>query len=243
MKKYIGGYFLIKPRKANCGSLKGKTISTCSSCINDSLYDSWAISWTEPIDHQIETLRTELEISEEKQKEIQKWVDQRFEEERVGWLEVFQDLETVTEYSNSFFSHIDEKEIMKVIFPENEANAFLEEFKPRNEKEGVAGIYQNLIMQTENTSDNSEDEFLGYDLIGVEYGGAGFHTFHCHDLTNDLTDKFGLKVNEKGLIESVVNEKELVDYMNDEENGFEPVPWFLVEIFKIKKAPNTVYRK
>ena len=240
MKKYIGGYFLIKPREANYGSLNGKIISTCSSCINDTLYDSWAISWTEPIDHQIETLRTELEISEERQNEIQKWADQRFEEERIGWLEVFQDLETITEYSNSFFSHIEEKEIMKIVFQEDEADAFLKEFKPTHEKEGVAGMYQNLILKTENVIDKSNEEFLGYDLIGVEYGGAGFHTFHCHDLANDLTDKFGLAINEKGLIESVVNEKGLVDYMNDEENGFEPVPWFLVEVFKMKKAPNNV---
>lgn len=240
MKKYIGGYFLIKPRKATYGSFNGKTISTCSSCINDTLYDSWAISWTEPIDHQIETLRTELEISEEKQKEIQKWADHKFEEELIGWLEVFQDLITVTEYLNLFFSHIEKKEIMKVVFSENEANAFLEEFKPTHEKEGVAGMYQNLMMKTENVIDEGNEDFLGYDLIGVEYGGAGFHTFHCHDLANDLTDKFGLAINEKGLIEFVENETELVDYMNDEENGFEPVPWFLVEVYKIKNGPYNV---
>ena len=119
MKYYFGGYYLIKPRKADFGSIKGKEFLTCSSCINDSLLDSWTLSWTTPIEEQIKELRNELNIDEPKQAEIQKWADEKFENNEIGWLEVFADLKTVEEYSQKFFKHIKNKVILKILFPEN----------------------------------------------------------------------------------------------------------------------------
>ncbi len=236
MKYYFGGYYLIKPRKIEFGSKKGKEYLTCSSCINDSLYDSWTLSWTTPIEEQIKELRNELQIDEQKQEEIQKWADEKFENGKMGWLEVFSDLETLREYSHKFFRHIKNKVILKILFPENEMEDYLREFKPKKDKEGKSGIYENLTKRMEYTNSNDNEVFIGYDLIGAETGGAGFHTFHCHDLTNDLKREFGIELNEYGLIEKIRNQKEIVDYMNDEENGFEPVPWFLIKVMKVKNA-------
>ena len=216
MKKYIGGYYLIKPREMDFGSLKDQQVLTCSSCINDPLFDSWTISWAEPIEHQVEVLRNELGISEQKQLEIQRWADQKFEEEKIGWLEVFQDLETVKYYSENFFSHIEEKEILMIVFPEDETEAFLKHFSPHKENIGASGIYQNLKLKKEFSSADESGIRLGWDLIGVEYGGSNFHTFHCHDLSSELTEKFGLKINKHGLIESIGKSKEELDNMNDE---------------------------
>lgn len=70
-------------------------------------------------------------------------------------------------------------------------------------------------------------------MIGVESGG-NFHTFHCHNLANELGKKFGIELNEYGLIKEITNQKEIIDYMNDAENGFEPVPWYLVKVKKEK---------
>ena len=66
MKYYFGGYYLIKPREANFGGIKNKKILTCSSCINDTLIDSWAISWATPIEPQTKLIREEFEINDEK---------------------------------------------------------------------------------------------------------------------------------------------------------------------------------
>jgi hypothetical protein len=239
MKFYFGGYYLIKPRKADFGSIKNKEFLTCSSCINDTLIDTWAISWARPIEHQIKELREDYEISEERQIEIQNWADKKLEEKRIGWHQVFSDLETINEYSNKFFSHIKEKEILQILFPEDEREDFLTEFAPTKKEYGTLGIYDNLkkiIVERE----SKEEEFIGYDLIGVELGGD-FHTFHCHDLADELTSKFGIELNEFGLIQEIENQKEIIDFMNDKENGHEPVPWYLVKVKKEKKpAGNTV---
>lgn len=231
MKFYFGGYYLIKPRKVDFGSIKNKKLFTCSTCINNTLIDTWAISWAGSIEHQIKELREDFEISEERQNEIQNWVDKKFEEKRIGWKQVFSDLETIKEYSDNFFSHIKEKEILQILFPESEREDFLTEFAPTKKELGTLGIYDNLIKKI--SEDQSDGEFIGYDLIGVELGG-NFHSFHCHDLANELTSKFGIELNNFGLIKAIENPKEIVDYMNDEENGCEPVPWFLVKVKKEK---------
>lgn len=232
MKFYFGGYYLIKLRKANFGSIKNQEIMTCSSCINDTLFDSWSMSWTTPIENQIKDIREELKISEEKQIKIQKWSDKKFEEKKIGWQQVFSDYETIKEYSDKFFTHIKEKEILKILFPENERRDFLTEFAPEKKEYGTLGIYDNLIEgiideETEN------EEFIGFDLIGVELGGD-FHTFHCHDLANDLKNKFELEINRFGLIEEIKNPQKVINYMNNEGNGFEPVPWYVVKIKREK---------
>jgi len=79
-----------------------------------------------------------------------------------------------------------------------------------------------------------EIEFIGFDLIGVESGGD-FHSFHCHDLANELREKFGLELNEFGLIREMKNPQDVIDFMNDENNGFEPVPWYLVKVKKERR--------
>ncbi len=234
MKFYFGGYYLIKPRKADFGSTKNKRFLTCSSCINDTLIDTWAISWATPIEHQIKELREKFGISVEKRLEIQNWADKKLEENRIGWHQVFSDLETVNEYGDKFFSHILEKEILQILFSEEERKFFLDEFTPEKKEYGTLGIYDNLKRKIiEEESD--EEEFIGFDLIGVELGGD-FHSFHCHDIANQLIDEFGIELNKYGLIKEIANHKEIITYMNDEENGFEPVPWFLVKVKKKIKS-------
>jgi len=123
---------------------------------------------------------------------------------------------------------------LQILFPENDRADFLTEFAPAKKEYGTLGIYDNLKKKI--VEKESDDEaFIGYDLIGVELGGD-FHTFHCHDLSNELTSKFGIELNEFGLIKEIESPKEIVDYMNDEENGCEPVPWYLVKVKKEKKA-------
>jgi hypothetical protein len=72
-------------------------------------------------------------------------------------------------------------------------------------------------------------------IIGIEISGD-FHSFHCHDISTDLTERFGLTLNEYGLFEGAEDWKPIMDYMNDENNGFEPVPWFVCKTKLINEA-------
>ncbi|WP_417857744.1 hypothetical protein [Xanthomarina gelatinilytica] len=230
VKNYIGAYYLIKIKPIDYGTIKGSKIYTCSRCINDSFFDSWAISWATTEKKELEETKRTFNLTDKNVEEIQVWADIKLNENKLGWINTFSDLKTLTEYKEKFFPNDSDFEILSISFPESDLSEALEMTKPTEMFTGEVGIYNKLKTKELNLEKN---EFLGYDIIGIEAGGD-FHSFHCNDLSNDLKDKFGIKINDFGLIETFENWDKLMEYMNDESNGFEPVPWFYVKVNRIK---------
>jgi hypothetical protein len=225
MAYYLGGYYLMVPKPIEFGSQAEKIVYTCSDCINDSLLDHWSYGWTTNNDQNIEEIKRLYALTSDQITSIRNWVDEAFEKECVGWIDVFGDLETVQEYRQRFFKNIPDLQILSIYFEEIEAEAIVKEFEPRKEKEGACGLYQNIKIKSLEVASDTES-LIGYDIIGVEQSG-GFHTFHCHDLAAELTRRFNLEVNGYGLFTAIDNPTEVAKYMNDPDNGFEPVPWFI----------------
>lgn len=99
------------------------------------------------------------------------------------------------EYKNLFFPE-DRSEILSINFPETETAELLSLFNSEDssfQEIGLSNNLKNRIVENEN------DKTIGYDLIGIEESGD-FHSFHCHDLATELTEKFGIEINEFGLI-------------------------------------------
>lgn len=232
MTYYLGGYYLIKQRPISFGTEKDKVVSTCSSCINDNLIDSWAYSWTTDNNAHIDSVKSDFQIQDDTVAEIRKWVDRKFNENKIGWPDLFADLETAYDFKRKFFSHLTDIKIYAIYFESSEAKELVDEFKPKGEKEGEIGFVQSLTNKIPEKNDNSE-QLLGFDLIGIEYGGS-FHTFHCHDIGKELSDKFGLTLNNFGLFDKKEDWNPTLNYLNDENNGCEPVPWFVVKTKLIK---------
>lgn len=210
------------------GTAMNKIVLTSSACINDSLVDQWSYTWTTDNNSQINDIKADYNIDDMTVEEIRKWVDNKHNENKLGWIDVFTDITTADEYRKSFFSHLDDLKLFSIYFDETEANAVTKEFKPKTDKEGEIGLVKMLIKRIEEGENNDNETLVGYDLIGIEYGGS-YHTFHCHDIAKELSDKFGLTLNSFGLFDNCNNWKPVLDYLNDEENGCEPVPWFVVK--------------
>lgn len=224
-KYYLGGYYLTRLKPKTYGDTKGSIIYTCSECVNDHILDIWSYSWTTNNNEKIEEIKKEYQFTDEQINEIRTWVDKKFIEDKIGFLNVFINLETALEYKNKFFTNFNDTKILALYFETNEREDILEEFKPVSEKNGEIGLSLTLLKEFE---EQDNEQLLGYDYIGIENGGS-FHTFHCHDIGKELSDKFGLTLNEFGLFDSDKNSKQVLDYLNDEENGCEPVPWFIVK--------------
>ncbi|MBE0538896.1 MAG: hypothetical protein IH620_04225 [Ignavibacterium sp.] len=224
-KYYLGGYYLTKLRPKNYGTETGSLIYTCSECINDNLVETWAYSWTVNNDKQAKEAKENFQLTDTQIKSIRTWVDNKHNESKLGWINVFTELTTALEYKNNFFSHLIDIKLMALYFDEDERADILDVFKPQKEKNGEIGLRLTLLKEFE---ERDNEIFLGYDYIGIENGGS-FHTFHCHDIGKELSDKFGLILNKYGLFESDVNSKQVLDYLNDENNGIEPVPWFIAK--------------
>ena len=71
MKYYTGAYYLIRLRKSNFGTYEGVELHTCSTCINDSYFDSWSISWAESGRNVSDEVKSDLSLDE---KLIQKYI-------------------------------------------------------------------------------------------------------------------------------------------------------------------------
>ncbi len=180
--------------------------------------------------------KKELELTEEKIHEIHKWTDSRFN----NGSNVFPDLRTAQGFKDNFFKSRNDIEIFGLYFPETDTDWLLEEFaEGKNTKEfnynnGDFGLRNNLSKRTEERDDINE-EFLGYDFIGVECDGS-FHSFYCHDITKTLIDKFTLTLNANGLFDKPERPNEIREYLNDPETGLEPVPWYIVKVKRQKDA-------
>lgn len=231
MNSFLGGYYLIKLRPVTFGSLESKCLLTCSSCINDSLLDNWSYSWTTDNGMNLNDLIESYDIDRNVISKLRAWVDKKLDEKKIGWIDLFRDLETAKAYQRNFFADVQDVKIMAIYFGEQEATDLVDEFEPEKEIQESIGLYQNIKDRIPEIIDDKEI-FRGFDIIGIELDGS-FHTFHCYDLANELAQKFNINTNQFGLYDNIPNFQEISEYMNDENNGFEPVPWFVVKTVEV----------
>ena len=157
--------------------------------------------------------------------QIRAWVEARTEESKLGWQNVFSDLETVRQYGQLFFSHLHDLKIIAIYLNEPDAHKLIREFEQADYME--LGLCANLKKEIPEGATAGEVE-LGYDFIGVE-GDGGFHSFHCHPVVNELEAQLSVRLNENGLFSEVPDWQRAHDYLNNEANGLEPVPWFVAK--------------
>ncbi|MEM6265252.1 MAG: hypothetical protein AAGI38_22310, partial [Bacteroidota bacterium] len=181
----------------------------------------WAVGGNE-----VEEISKKTGLAEERIDHLQTWADKKLESNKIGWQNTFYTLEELQEYKQAYFKNRDDLVALGLSFPETEMEDLVTEFKPKIENGGEIGIRYALRQRK---PENSEGIFIGYDIIGVELSGT-FHTIHCHDLQDELTERFGLEFHENGLVKSCENWKEVTDFCNDESNGLEPVPWFYCRV-------------
>ena len=192
-------------------------IYTCSDCFNDhvNVWEMW-------VDDD-EELCEKFKLSNSQTQAIRIWVDNKFKEGKISYPNIFTNPETVLECKNKFLSHLNDIKIMALYFDKDGRADILNKFE-QNEK----GLHLTLLKGVEET-DN--EKFLGFDYIGIDITTLSFHSFQCcYTLGKELSDKFGLTLNEFGLFDSNINSKQVLDYLNDESNGCEPGLWVISKV-------------
>lgn len=223
---YFGGYYLLKLKTLEHEPFVCKVLYTCSNCFNISLYDSWSLSWTTKEPNEVEDVQRDLEINDDAINRISHWADKHFSK-NIGWPNVFLNINDLREYRALFFSHLPDTKILSIYFPEDEAIEIIERFSP-GENMASFGIRDNLVNRIFE-GDDQDEVTIGYDLIGMD-GTGGFHSFNCNLKGGDLEKTFGVTINRYGLLEEFPDWKPVLDYMNDESNGCEPVPWYVCKV-------------
>jgi hypothetical protein len=215
---YLGGYYLLKLRAPTFGAYINNFIYTCSSCINDNLIEGWTNYKPEVL----EELKTKYCITDIES--MQKWIFENFNINH-AWLNVFPSAELALEFKNKFFSHLSDIVLLSINFDSIETNEILNEFNP---KETRIEMRMREILKN-NIQEKREESFIGFDLIGIEDVGQ-FHTFHCHNIGNELESKFDLKLNQYGLFENSKNLTSVAEGLSSQVIRCEPVPWFVAKV-------------
>jgi hypothetical protein len=230
MDYYSGGYYLIKKRPIDFGADIGKTVSTCSRCINFSIYDSWCTPWMN--DKLDKADQQALRLTDQNMEAIQQWVEQNMSDS----FNVFPDLATAHEFKALFFEDKNDIEVYGIYFSVTDAESLIHAFAEGenlttfNYNNGYFGLRKNLLKKIKEKNDQLAT-FMGYDFIGVECDGS-FHSFYCHDITNTLIGRFGLTLTVNGLFDDPIEATAIRTYLNDPATGLEPVPWYIVKIKK-----------
>ncbi|MEO1438405.1 MAG: hypothetical protein AAFV80_22890 [Bacteroidota bacterium] len=230
MNNYLGAYQLLKLRPLDFGAFKGQKVLTGSTCINPSLYDAWSLSWTEDGQHNWNIPKTQFQLSDRQIKAIQAWADPKFNDHKLGWVNIFHELDTLRQYYHLFFSTKLDAVAIAIYFPGDALSEIIKAFEPQSKQEGQIGILRSLKKQIPESK--GEGKFIGYDLIGIEISGA-YHSFHCYDCTQELLDKFQLTLNKYGLIDALKNPQQVLDFAHNPENGLPSIPWFLVKVKQV----------
>ena len=223
---YLGGYNILKLKPINFGILEGKISHTCSSCINFSVFDSWFQSWTKQ--NLDENQKRELNLDDKKIQEIQEWTESKFD----NLANLFTNLEEAKEFKSKFLNDIPNLEIYSINFAENETNLLIEDFaeginiNDYNYNNGNFVLRENLMKRI---PENQNEEFLGYDLIGVDCDGS-FHSIICYN-PDEIEQKFGLQLNENGLYNKINETPELRKFLNNE--VFDPLPSYICKVNKV----------
>ncbi len=236
MDYYLGGYYLVKLDPLTFGSRVDQNVFTASECINTNLLGHWAYPWEKKPRKDSAEVEKTLGLSKADVDAIRLWVDEKCSANLIGWESVYFDKLTALNYQESFFSHLDDTRLLALYFNDSERKNILKEFKPESENEGEIGLDRMMLKRSIERPDDNE-RLLGFDLIGIEYGGS-FHSFHCHDMADELCEKFGLVLNQFGLFDEATDWQPVLDHMNDEETGCEPVPWYVTKVKLVPQLPS-----
>ena len=228
---YLGGYYLILQEPVEYWHEEIKIINSASSCFNNHLLNTWSFSRTADDHLRIEKIKQLYSIDNEMVASIRNWAVQASSSKRVGWPNVFIDLETLLEFKNTFFSHLPDLKIFAVYFDETALGKLRSILAPTTDWYPY-GLYLNANKRVPETS-QPDQTLLGYDLIGIEDGN--FHTFYCHGISQNLARQFDLELNQYGLFNDSNRWKDVLEYINLENAPVEPVPWL---VCKVKRCHN-----
>jgi len=200
-----------------------------SSDYNFTLPDCWTLSWVTTEEKQRSEIKEKLRWNDEKLAQIQKYSDDLFRKNILTWPNLFIDADQVNNYLQFINVELTDCIICSISFPESEIKDLIKVLKPDNNKIGEPGIYKNILQMKEEKRD--KENIYGFDIVGIEIGGI-IYSSNQLGLKKWLIEKFDIKYNNFGLIESIDQCYNVIDKVNANKNLEDEVPWFICRIDK-----------
>ncbi|MEI6221432.1 MAG: hypothetical protein WCP97_01575 [bacterium] len=216
---YSGGYFLVEPTLVNKPYLN-EQIYTISNCLAN-LYPNDALLPGSKQESEKKAIQNRIALQDEDFNKMLLEISNQLGSGLIGWPNVFMNLLSAKQFKAKFLKHLQDVKIVGISIEKKIANNLLQEelqnSKPNQKYSGIVQILSNKIPL------DKKGEFLGYDILGYEI--MLFHSYVCNGLEKDIVEDLHIELNEKGLINSYVDAKKVIDYINHLDNVAEPAFW------------------
>ena len=225
-----GGYYIIAPtirQEYMDKEIIPNRIVSVSECICD-MHPEINIFWGGSKVNKLKYIK-DLNISEVKYKEMEKWIQDKFDLREFEYPQILPSLNIANEFFSTFLSDVKDLKIIGIGLPNNYLESFLDEedtiIKTSEERTGL----ENILLRKEFIVDGTTS-IKGYEILGYETNT--FHSYLCNGLEKEFKNQFDFSLNKNGFIKSLAEAERCCDIANDEKLGTEPVYWLPWAIFE-----------
>lgn len=215
------GYYLVTPcsRPDWChgggADLVPSMLLTLSPCLTAVLPDGWpspAVPAWRPDEARLRRLGIEPNLASE----IEAWGDERCRAEPKVWPRPFFDVATLREFLLRFVESRADVVLVGASLPEDQVDRYLAEAGSDTATERLEAVQRALPAEP-------GGRFVGYEVLGDGFREA--HSILCTGAEVPLHIQLGIKLNERGLLDSIADAERAAALMSDGQFG-EPVAYF-----------------
>ncbi len=229
MTYQLGGYYVMRLNTYFFAPAPAYHLFTVCTDFNDNLLDY--LEWERPewLHREAERASTNIEtffLADLDGEQLQAWINQKYQEGKLEWLENFSDLAAAYEYRDLFFRHVPNVYILSLSFLEADVQSTLQELKTK----GIVnpGALWKQFAKPITPNPQEKGKVIGYDIIGLELGCITLDSFLVH--STELFEPFGVRINQFGLINDERKQKELMAFMNNPASPVEPESWYWAQV-------------
>lgn len=219
-----GGYFIVKPApRAPCmdADLLADVIVTATDCIVDLVPESWSIEWSSDTEAARREKGAKFGLEGVELRAFMGWCTSALESGELGWPGVFLDVDVAIRVKREFLSRSTDLVVIGICLPHDLVSGFLDETRPEA-GQGEPGVVAALRSAR---APFHRGQPLGYDVLGWEFGGCGFHSYICNGLQRDFAKLLGIRPNRWGFFDLLGDARRCADHCNLEATGAEPGIW------------------
>ncbi|WP_218840246.1 hypothetical protein [Spirosoma fluviale] len=198
---------------------------TVDTSFNDNLLDEWA--WERPNTQQQRLpVKDNLGLTDAGRAQLTSWVYQQYQAGELAWGNVFSDLAQANAYRSRFFRELPNTVVLSLSFQEKDIQRIRARWQASFTNYSQGGSLEPPWLPSLLRNSNAHHQRIGYDLIGTEPGILGLTSFLVHDIELDLYQRFGIRQNAYGLLDTDTQQEAVMAYMHDPQSRVEPLDWY-----------------
>lgn len=242
MNNPLEAYYVMRLNKYGFVPPPFQHLFTVCQAFNDNLLGPWAFLYGELLGHpgwvhyygtnlkaDDAALKAHLQLPDLNLMEIRDWVTDQYQAGKLGWQKTFPDLKLAQEYHRRFFGNLPNTYILAIFYLEERVEEQWPDLKVNLPEFGPAKPTQ----ARKATLTKPQETWIGYDIIrhsSCKSDNLILNSFLLQNLGKDLAERFGVELNEYGLLKNTSKKEAITAYLNNPESEAESQLWSWVQV-------------